>query len=175
MGQTDHECIRLCLNGHPNDYAWLVRRYEAPLLSYLTGRLGDAERAEEAAQETFVRGFFALSRLDQTSSFFSWLLGIANRVAKEQRRSEKRRREALGSGPRESTPPHESDDGDVKRAVAALPQPYAEVVSLRYYGGLSCAEVSERLNVPLGTVTKRLSRAYAILRNSIGERVGQRK
>ncbi len=174
MGQTDQECIRQCLNGHANDYVRLVRRYQAPLLSHLTGRLGDTERAEEAAQETFVRAYFALNRLKQTRSYFSWLLGIANRVAMEQRRSEKRRRERLGSVTQKTTPAHESEDRDLKRAVAALPQPYAEVVSLRYYGGISCAEVSERLDVPLGTVTKRLSRAYAILRKSMGERAGQR-
>lgn len=175
MGQTDKECIRQCLNGNPDDYVGLVRRYQAPLVAYLAGRLRDAERAEETAQETFVRGYFALNKLDQTSSFFSWLMGIANRVVMEQNRLEKRRAEALSSVTPKTVSAHDADDGDLRQAVAALPQPYAEVVSLRYYGGLSCSELSERLNVPVGTVTKRLSRAYAMLRESIGQRAVQQK
>ncbi len=49
-------------------------------------------------------------------------------------------------------------------AVARLPDTYREVILLRFYGGQSCAEISRDLGVPLGTVTKRLSRAYALLR-----------
>jgi hypothetical protein len=44
---------------------------------------------------------------------------------------------------------------------------YREVVLMRYYGGLSCAEIGGNLGVPVGTVTKRLSRAYAMLRESL--------
>ena len=39
---------------------------------------------------------------------------------------------------------------------------------MRYHGGLSCAEVAEHLNIELGAVTMRLSRAYAMLRKSLG-------
>jgi DNA-directed RNA polymerase specialized sigma24 family protein len=53
-------------------------------------------------------------------------------------------------------------------AIAALPEPYRQVILRRYYGDLSCAQVAEGLAVPLGTVTKRLSRAYAMLRVSLG-------
>ena len=42
-----------------------------------------------------------------------------------------------------------------------------QVVLLRYYGGCSCSQVAEKLGMPLGTVTKNLSRAYAMLRKSL--------
>ncbi len=169
MGSTDHECIRRCLNGHPDDYGRLVRRYQGPLMSYLAGRLGDVERAEEAAQETFVRGYFALGKLNQTGSFFPWLIGIANRVSLEHQRSDRRQQAIPGTAAATADPRRGDDDRHLRRAVASLPPPYAEVITLRYYGGLSCAEVSERLNLPLGTVTKRLSRAYGILREELAE------
>jgi len=60
-----------------------------------------------------------------------------------------------------------ADDLDLAAAIARLPDVYQEVIILRYFGGLSCVEVSERLRVPVGTVTKRLSRAYALLRETI--------
>lgn len=53
--------------------------------------------------------------------------------------------------------------------MAELPEPYREVVLLRYYGELSCSRIADQLEKPLGTVTKRLSRAYAMLRESLRE------
>ena len=88
MSQTDTESIAQCLNGHPEAYRDLISRYQAILLSHLSGQLNDRDWAEEAAQETFVRAYFSLGKLKNPPSFFSWLLGIANRVAKEQQREE---------------------------------------------------------------------------------------
>jgi DNA-directed RNA polymerase specialized sigma24 family protein len=51
--------------------------------------------------------------------------------------------------------------------VAALPEAYRTVILLRYYGGLSCSGIAAQLDMPLGTVTKTLSRAYALLRDSL--------
>lgn len=167
MTTADSDCIRSCLNGHPDAYQQLVRRYQTPLLSFLLARLGDQERAEEAAQETFVRAFFVLNRLKHPTSFFSWLLGIAGRVVSEQCRSERRRQTAVKSMPNRSAETPVTNDAQLHRALAELPERYAEVVHLRFYGGMTCAEVAERLDVPLGTVTKRLSRAYALLRESL--------
>ena len=62
----------------------------------------------------------------------------------------------------------------VTEAVTRLPDTYREVIMLRFYGGRSCAEISHDLGVPLGTVTKRLSRAYALLREQLGARRGDR-
>ena len=53
-----------------------------------------------------------------------------------------------------------SGDAALEAALAALPEPFREVVLLRYYGSCSCSEVAARLGLPIGTVTKRLSRAY---------------
>ena len=44
------------------------------------------------------------------------------------------------------------------------------MILLRYYEGLSCQEAAARLQLPLGTVTKTLSRAYALLRQELGTR-----
>jgi RNA polymerase sigma-70 factor (ECF subfamily) len=125
------------------------------------------EQAEEAAQETFVRAFFGLNKLRTAESFFSWLLGIGNRVASEQQRTQRRHRRAIETSPRPSATVENNHDDALQQALADLPEKYAQVVLLRYYGGLTCPQVAERLGVPLGTVTKRLSRAYAMLRQSL--------
>jgi RNA polymerase sigma-70 factor (ECF subfamily) len=169
MTQTDEECVKLSLNGHPEAFEPLVGRYWAPLLSYLAGRLRDREWAQEAAQEAFVRSFLGLKGLRKPASFFSWLFGIADRVVKEQQRA-RRRNEQRSDPPWQEVVQHaQSQDYDLERAVAALPEVYRQVILLRYYGNLSCAQVAEGLAIPLGTVTKRLSRAYAMLRVSLRE------
>jgi RNA polymerase sigma-70 factor (ECF subfamily) len=55
----------------------------------------------------------------------------------------------------------------LEEAIAVLPEAHREVILLRYYEGLSCQEVAMRLDMPLGTVTKTLSRAYALLRQEL--------
>lgn len=169
MIETDEYYIERCLDGHPDDFRYIVRRYQAVLLAHLAGKLGDKDRAEEAAQESLVRAYFNMNRLNKPGSFFSWLLGIADRVAKEHQRKEqlRRQREAIRSFSDEAPSPELSQDYGLEAAIAELPEGYRQVVLLRYYGGRSCSQVAEQLDMPLGTVTKTLSRAYAMLRKSL--------
>ncbi len=148
-----------------------MERYERVLVSWLTGRLRNRLAAEEAAQEAFVRAWFALGRFRIGGPFFPWLSGIAVRVAQEmwraERRRERRHRLAMEAGLRRpAARPAGAEEPDLRlrRAVDALPEAHRSVVLLRYYGQCSCKEVAERLGLPLGTVTKRLSRAHAQLR-----------
>ena len=77
MTENDKYYIERCLDGHPDDFRYLVRRYQAVLLAHLAGKLGSRDKAEEAAQESFVRAYFNMNKLRKPGSFFSWLLGIA--------------------------------------------------------------------------------------------------
>ena len=129
------------------------------------------EEATEAAQETFVRAYFGLRELRKPGVFFAWLLGIADRVAKETCRTAGRRPTVDLEQVEPAEPAGKQDtciDTAVAEAVAKLPDVYREVIMLRFYGGRSCAEISRDLGVPLGTVTKRLSRAYSLLREHLG-------
>ena len=168
MDLSDRECVERCRDGHPEDFGLLVDRYQKPLFAYLARRLGDRAEAEEATQESFVRAFVALKTLRQPELFHSWLIGIASRILKEQFRSEQRRERGqaatgmlmeadLGHGP----------DYPLEEAIAALPETYRRVILLRYYEGLSCQDVATRLEMPLGTVTETLSRAYGLLRQEL--------
>jgi RNA polymerase sigma-70 factor (ECF subfamily) len=171
MSLPDEQCVRSCLDGHPEAFRHLVDRWESPLWRHLRARLGNAEEATEAAQETFVRAYFGLGELRKPEAFFAWLLGIADRVAKETRRTAGLRPTV---GLEQFDPAEPADKQDtrtdtaVAEAVARLPDVYRAVIMLRFYGGRSCAEISRDLDIPLGTVTKRLSRAYTLLREHLG-------
>jgi RNA polymerase sigma-70 factor (ECF subfamily) len=171
---TDQEYVESARNGCPEHFRMLVQRYQKPLYAFLSGRISDPLEAEEAAQESFVRAFLSLKALRKPESFYSWLLGIAGRVAKEQFRSAARRardREAA-----ETMLANAADspaaEYPLEEAIAALPAAYREVILLRYFEGLSCQDVATRLELPLGTVTKTLSRAYALLRQELQARAG---
>jgi len=169
MSETDKYYIERCLDGHPDDFRYIVRRYQAVLLAHLAGKLGSRDKAEEAAQESLVRAYFNMNKLRRPGSFFSWLLGIADRVAKENQRKEMlhQQREVIRSFSAEAASPELSQDYGLEAAIAELPESYRRVVLLRYYGGRSCSQVAEQLDMPLGTITKTLSRAYAMLRKSL--------
>ena len=176
MTETDTYYVGRCLDGHPDDFRYLVRRYQPVLLAHLAGKLGNRDRAEEAAQETLVRAYFKMDTLRKPESFFAWLLGIADLVAKEQQRNEliRRRRESVRAMAEEAPEPELSQDFSLEAAVATLPEAYRTVILLRYYGGLSCAGIAAQLDMPLGTVTKTLSRAYGLLRDALrGQRVSE--
>ncbi len=168
---NDAQYVEHSRDGHPEDFRVLVERYQRPLFAYMSGRLGDQLAAEEAAQEAFVRAFLSLKKLRKPESFYAWLLGIASRVLKEQFRTLRRREQDCAvaetlAQQNTSSPP----EYPLEEAIAALPDSYRQVILLRYYEGLSCQEVGQRLGMPLGTVTKTLSRAYALLRHELQER-----
>lgn len=166
MSENDKFYVERCLDGHPDDFRYLVRRYQGVLLANLAGKLGSRDRAEEAAQEALVRAYFNMGKLRKPDSFFSWLLGIADHVAKEHQRKEQiqRQREIVRSFAEESSGTELSQDYALESAIAELPEAYRKVILLRYYGEHSCSQIAEQLDMPLGTVTKTLSRAYAMLR-----------
>ncbi|HUJ08884.1 MAG TPA: RNA polymerase sigma factor [Verrucomicrobiae bacterium] len=171
MDLTDKEYVQRCRDGHSEDFRILVHRYQGPLFCYLSHQLGDRSEAEEAAQESFVRAFRSLAKLRKPESFYSWLLGIAGRVAQEQfrlrKRSQRNREAAETPLPDSAENPTEYP---LEEAIGVLPETYRQVILLRYYEGLSCQEVAQRLVMPLGTVTKTLSRAYALLRQELQTR-----
>jgi RNA polymerase sigma-70 factor (ECF subfamily) len=170
MELSDRHYVESCRDGSPEEFRLLVDRYQRPLFVYLSGRLGNTTDAEEAAQDCFVRAFLSLKKLRKPDSFYSWLLGIAGRVLKEQLRSRHRQERARATletlTEQESEPapdyPLESHRGPAENC--------RQVLLLHYYEGLPCHEVGQRLGMPLGTVTKTLSRAYALLRQELKQR-----
>ncbi len=169
MFETDKYYIERCLDGHPDDFRFLVRRYQKALLAYLAGKLRSFEMAEEATQESLVRAYFNMEKLNKPEAFFSWLLGIGNRVVleihrKKQIENGKKFVEAFSET---NSKPELSTDYNLEAAIAELPEAYRKIILLRYYGGQDCKEISEQLGVPLGTLTKQLSRAYVMLRNTL--------
>jgi RNA polymerase sigma-70 factor (ECF subfamily) len=168
--EPDRELVAQCLAGDSDQFRHLVRRYERVIVAHLRCRLRDPANLEDAAQETFVRAYQHLATLRSPERFFSWLIGIADRVARESGRRVWRQHRMLDAYAAERRRPGPSRldlDVPLESAVASLSGPLREVVLLRFYGSRSCAEIAQLLQVPVSTVTKRLSRAYDQLRRRL--------
>ena len=136
---------------------------------------GDWSAAEEVMAMTFLEAWRSRDRIaPDGGSLRPWLLGIATNVARGQRRAARRYRAALarlavaGEVPdfAEDVSGRLDDAARIKalhRALAGLPRHELEILALCVWSGLGYAEAAEALNVPVGTVRSRLSRARARL------------
>ena len=165
----DDALVERVLAGDRGAFRRLVERHAAAVHRICYGLLGHHQDAEDAAQDTFLRAYRALERFDARFSFRNWLLKIATNLCRDRLR---RRRWQLSlaeyrpwsepQAPAEDEPRFPTS-GDllhrVERAVAELPLVYREVFILYHQEGRSCAEISELLDRPVGTVKTQLHRA----------------
>lgn len=161
----DRDALRQLVRRHQRSVGALLRRMLRPAgLDPLT---------EDLAQETFLRAFRALVRFDPDgpATFSTWLLRIASRLAINElarKRPERASPDSLGSS---STPESEHRRKRIGQAIASavgeLPPPFRAAFLLREYHGLDYAEIAEILDLELGTVKSRLSRARRILRGQL--------
>jgi RNA polymerase sigma-70 factor, ECF subfamily len=167
---SDDQLIREVLAGRRDAYAVLVRRHERHLHAAAWAILRDHHAAEDVTQETFIKAYGKLTTLRRGRSFGPWLLAIARRSATDRARSKSRR--VLVAVPPETPTveaPAEEDAALVIGALGRIPEREQQVLLLRYFDGLAVAGIAARLGCPVGTVTKRITRALGRLRDRIGE------
>jgi RNA polymerase sigma-70 factor (ECF subfamily) len=145
------------------NYEELYEKYATDVLRVSYFYLGDRQRAEDVCQDVFVRLITNAPELEEGREK-AWLLKVALNRCRDLWRGAWIKRVVLGSPVFELIPaPDEfsrrEDEEQVMRAVNALPADFKEVVLLHYYQGFGIEEISEMLNVPMGTVSSRLSRA----------------
>ncbi|HYF51739.1 MAG TPA: RNA polymerase sigma factor [Planctomycetota bacterium] len=159
-------------NGVPLDQFWkLAERFRADLVNQAFVILGSQEDAEDVAQETLSHAFLNLSKLRDPSKIGAWLRGINRNLSLNLRRRYARaKEERLSTGqcdaleaPKTPTTGPIATGEMIMRAVDALPEQFREVLVLRYWEKLSDEQIAERLEVPIGTVWSRMSRADLIL------------
>ena len=136
------------------------------LVGALSLYTGDADLAEELAQEAIARACRHWRRVRRMDAPAAWLHRVARNLAHShfRRVSVGRRVQA-----RVSTSDQTGDDADViaiRAAVGALPVPERETIVLRYYVGCSVRETADAMQCPEGTVKTRTYRAIAMLRAS---------
>jgi len=163
--------VRASRQGDGGAFASLVGRYSRAVVGRQYACTHERSSAEDLAQETFVRAWQGLGRLEDDRSFGSWLLSIAGYVGQEWIRR-KQAAQKVRAVLAEAVEPARGGGPDLPlaAAVAELPPEVQQILALRHDRGLSCEEIASELGKPLGTVTKTLSRAYAQLRERLTRR-----
>lgn len=164
-----------------DEAAWveIVRTHEQPMfrLAYLL--LGDADEAQDAAQEALIRAHKYLHRFDAERELRPWLLSIVANLGRNRKRSMGRYWGALKRWGQEQEANPESVSARVRRqessqalwqAVRTLNDADQEVIYLRFFLDLSVRESAEALDVAEGTVKSRTSRALGRLKARIESR-----
>ena len=172
----DQADVERVLAGDISAFEGIVRRWQGPLINLAYRFFRDRGRAEEMAQEAFLRAYRALGQWRKDAVFSTWLFALATNLY----RSELRRIPArIVSVPlddiaepadaRASDGGLEDHDRDsaVRRAVVALPAKYREALILFYFHDMDVATAARSLGLPEGTLKARLSRGREMLRGKL--------
>ncbi len=165
------------LLGETRAYDELVRRYRGAVLVVAREILGDAQLAEDAAQEALLLAFKALPQLRDLDRFGPWLYAITRRRARHLAEQGRRRRsrldelvlaelDALRQLGERTRPWMEA--AEVQQMLSHLPPEHRLVVELKYFEAMPVRRIAHFLGVPESTVKWRLHRAYQILRHAWG-------
>jgi len=169
--QTDVERV---LSGDILAFEGLVRRWQGPLVNLAYRFCHDRGRAEEMAQEAFLRAYRALGQWRKDAVFSTWLFALATNLYRSELRRIPARTVPIEDVP-EPRDPRPSDGGleehdsdvVVRRAVGALPPKYREALVLFYFHEMDVTTAARSLGLPEGTVKARLSRGREILRSKL--------
>jgi RNA polymerase sigma-70 factor (ECF subfamily) len=163
MPPTDADAIRRSLD-EPAAFGAVFDRHYGAVHAYAQRRVGLA-LAEEVAAEAFARAFAARKRYDLGyGDALPWLLGIASNVMRRHWRAEKRRLSAYARVAAQHVPDVDPASAEeTLTAVGRLPRRQREVVLLHVWADLSYEQIARALDIPVGTVRSRLSRARGAL------------
>jgi len=150
-----------CEAGDDDALASLVGRFQPVALDLARALLGDRDLAEDAVQEAFITALQRLPELRQPGAFPAWLRQIvrthANRIRRKQRELPLNEVEPVFAGlsPRQQKESEELRKR-VRQSLRALPESGRRTSELFYLDELSCPEIANLLQIPLGTVKRRL-------------------
>jgi RNA polymerase sigma-70 factor (ECF subfamily) len=159
-------------HGDKEAFGLLIEAYQTPVFNLAYRMLGNADEAEQAAQEAFIRAWTRLDSYNPAHKFSTWLLTITSNYCIDQLR--KRRAQLLSlDGPLPAHPALMSENSSgpeakfkenerqeiVQQLLQTLPEDYREAVVLRYWYDLSYDEIAEMMETTVSAIKSRLFRA----------------
>lgn len=184
--RSDWECVQKVQGGDADAFETLVRRHEKKIFNLLYRWLGDYDEAADVGQEVFLAAFRAIKRFRGDSSFATWLYRIGVNHAKNRQKSlqvARQRQQAREVSDAPSDPASDPVEGVeqrerhdlVQRGLKELDADDALLILLHDLQEVRYEEISETLDIPLGTVKSRLHRARQALRVKLAPYFGRKK
>jgi RNA polymerase sigma-70 factor (ECF subfamily) len=175
------DLLRKATGGNLFAFEEVVRRYQRRVYGIAFRIVRRHDVADDVAQETFIRAYKALASFDTTRPFGPWICRIAANLAINHARSPESREEGLpeghaetpsvGASPLEGVLDDEARDV-LEKALSGLPAEQRAVFVLRVNEEMSYKQIAESLDISLGTVMSRLSRAREKLREALAPYLG---
>ena len=178
-GVDDWTLVARARAGDTEAFAELVRRYQRPVMQFCLRMVGSAQDAEEIAQDTFVRVYRHLHRLEPRAKFSTLLFGIARNLTLNFLRDAKRRGRGV-TDPIDTQPPLGDEtqrpdraarlreiEATLMRAIQRLSPEHREVLVLRELNGMNYEGIARVVKCRKGTVKSRLARAREQLQSHL--------
>ncbi|MHB9133861.1 MAG: RNA polymerase sigma factor [Armatimonadota bacterium] len=162
-GHADGELALAWRRGDANALRALVDRHRSAAFGLALRLCGNRDRAEDLAQEAFLRAISRLHQYDAGAPFRPWLFRILGRLFIDQLR---RQREFTAEDPLDPPPSPSSLDGDlfVQALLETLPPHQRAILVLREVAELSYEDLAQYFAIPVGTVRSRLAHARLVFK-----------
>ncbi|TFB21483.1 RNA polymerase sigma factor SigW [Filobacillus milosensis] len=181
-----NQLIKQVKKGNHEAYGLIINQFQQPIYQHCLRMLGNHHDAQEIAQETFIKAYVNINTFKQKNKFSPWLYRIATNLAIDWMRKKKPihildqpisddhqtthvdQLKSKGPTPEESYETLEFNEA-IQEALLTLPPKYRAVIVLKYSQDLSLQEISEVLDLPMGTVKTHLHRGREALRSTLIE------
>ncbi|PAV28190.1 RNA polymerase sigma factor SigW [Virgibacillus profundi] len=184
MDQIIREKIKQVKKGDQSAFEDVVSFFQNKIYQHCFRMLGNAHEAEDMAQEAFIRAYVNIHSFDDNRKFSTWLYRIATNLTIDRIRKRKpdyfldaeiKGTEGLDMysqlASKERLPDEEVESIDLQRyihqEISELPPKYRSIIMLRYLEEFSLQEISDILDIPLGTVKTRIHRGREALRKRL--------
>jgi RNA polymerase sigma factor (sigma-70 family) len=182
--QEDKQLIEMALQGDEKAFEALLNKYRNLVFSIMVKMVRNHQEAEDLTQEAFMKAFNSLSSFNDEFAFSTWLMKIASNNCIDFLRKRKLRTYSIHEPIQYKDEKIEIDIPDheptpeknllqserakmIQSAIDELPERYRYVILLRHKEEKSYEEISEILNLPLGTVKAQIFRAREILNKKL--------
>ncbi|MGB8954010.1 MAG: RNA polymerase sigma factor SigW [Tumebacillaceae bacterium] len=186
MELLEYRVVKRAQKGDRMAFAELVELYKDKLYNLAYRMMGNAQEAEDVAQEAFLRAYKNLDSYNAKHKFSTWIYRIATNLCIDKMRKKKPdySLDAAVDGiegadmytriaSSERTPEEEyvraETQTEVQAAIESLPDNYRAAVVLKYMHDMSLQEIAEVLEVPVSTVKTRIHRGREALRASLSQ------
>ena len=179
---SDEDLIKRFQDGDEQAYVELVNRYRDRLMNFVYRFTSDSEQSEDIVQETLIKLYTHKHYYKKIAKFSTWIYTIAANYAKTELRKKKNRKitnlSQMSSDEKDYDLPSVQPDTDqlieseylekrIQSAINTLPLHFKTVIVLRDVQELSYDEISNIVEVPLGTVKSRINRARLQLQKEL--------
>lgn len=168
----DRKIIRDIIDGDKEKYRELIQKYQDRLINFIFAMTKDYDEAQEITQIAFIKAYSSLKKYNPHYQFSTWLYRIAINQAKSHFRKnktisineahEKRSDENL-----EKKMQKEYEKVNLQKAIDTLDKNYQLVINMYYWQDLNYQQISDILQVPLGTVRTWIRRAKIKLKEKL--------